>query len=147
MKVKKRTAKLSGKKTHPVLTEKPTFDRANIMFVWNCNSFIIVLNNNSHPQPEKGRFTLDKNLAAHNIEISRFRCTLKISILFDREFCTKINFNANSLLWRSWWSYNTQISSIYNGIILIWCVFLPADLFELQVKKRMFWKSQILWVI
>ena len=25
--------------------------------------------------------------------------------------------------------------SIYNGIILIWCVFLPADLFELQVKK------------
>ena len=25
--------------------------------------------------------------------------------------------------------------------------FLPADLFELQVKKRMFWKSQILWII
>ena len=25
--------------------------------------------------------------------------------------------------------------SIYNRIILIWCVFLPADLFELQVKK------------
>ena len=24
---------------------------------------------------------------------------------------------------------------IYNGIILIWCVFLPADLFELQVKN------------
>ena len=30
---KKRTAKLSGKKTHPVLTKKLTFDRANIMFV------------------------------------------------------------------------------------------------------------------
>ena len=33
MKVKKRTAKLSGKKMHPVLTEKLTLDRANIMFV------------------------------------------------------------------------------------------------------------------
>ena len=37
--------------------------------------------------------------------------------------------------------------SIYNGIILSWCVFLPADLFELQVEKRKFWKSQILWII
>ena len=33
MKVKKRTYKLSGKKTHPVLTEKFTLDRANIMFL------------------------------------------------------------------------------------------------------------------
>ena len=32
MKVKKRTSKLSGKKTHPVLTEKLTLDRPNIMF-------------------------------------------------------------------------------------------------------------------
>ena len=53
MKVKKRTSKLSGKKTHPVLTEKLTLDRANNMFLWNYTSFIIVLNNNSHPQPEK----------------------------------------------------------------------------------------------
>ena len=29
----KRTSKLSGKKTHPVLTEKLTLDRANIMFL------------------------------------------------------------------------------------------------------------------
>ena len=33
MKVKKRTSELSGKKTHPVLTEKLTLDRANIMFL------------------------------------------------------------------------------------------------------------------
>ena len=33
MKVEKRSSKLSGKKTHPVLTEKLTFDRANIMFL------------------------------------------------------------------------------------------------------------------
>ena len=33
MKVKKRTYKLSGKKTNPVLTEKFTLDRANIMFL------------------------------------------------------------------------------------------------------------------
>ena len=33
MKVKKRTAKLSGKKTHPVLTEKLTLDRANNMIL------------------------------------------------------------------------------------------------------------------
>ena len=32
MKVKKRTYKLSGKKTHQVLTEKFTLDRANTMF-------------------------------------------------------------------------------------------------------------------
>ena len=30
---KKRTSKLSGKKTHPVLTEKLTLDRANIKFL------------------------------------------------------------------------------------------------------------------
>ena len=59
-----------------------------------CASLIIVLNKNSHPQPEKGRFILDKNLAAQNIEISRFWCMTKIFILFDREFCT---FNHNSL--------------------------------------------------
>ena len=28
-----------------------------------------------------------------------------------------------------------SLSIMINGIILIWCVFLPADLFELQVKK------------
>ena len=33
MKVKKRTSKLSGKKTYPVLTEKLTLDRAKIMFL------------------------------------------------------------------------------------------------------------------
>ena len=33
MKVKKRTANLFGKKTHPVLTGKLTLDRANIMFL------------------------------------------------------------------------------------------------------------------
>ena len=33
MKVKKRTYKLSGKKTHPVLTEKFTLGRANIMIL------------------------------------------------------------------------------------------------------------------
>ena len=31
--VKKRTSELSGKKTHPVLTEKLTLDRANIIFL------------------------------------------------------------------------------------------------------------------
>ena len=56
------------------------------------------LNKNSHPQPEKGRFILDKNLAAQNIEISRFRCMAKIFILFGPEFCTKITVNDNSLL-------------------------------------------------
>ena len=50
--------------------------------------FHYCLNKNSHPQPEKGRFILDKNLAAQNIEISRFRCMTKIFILFDPEFCT-----------------------------------------------------------
>ena len=33
MKVKKRTSKFFGKKTHPVLTEKLTLDSANIMFL------------------------------------------------------------------------------------------------------------------
>ena len=33
MKVKKRTSKLSDKKAHPVLTEKLTLDRSNIMFL------------------------------------------------------------------------------------------------------------------
>ena len=33
MKVKKRTSKLCGKITYPVLTEKLTLDRANIMFL------------------------------------------------------------------------------------------------------------------
>ena len=33
MKVKKRTSKLSGKKTHPVLTEKLNLDHAKIMFL------------------------------------------------------------------------------------------------------------------
>ena len=42
MKVKKRTSKLSGKKTHPVLTERLILDRANIMFLCNYTSFIIV---------------------------------------------------------------------------------------------------------
>ena len=60
--------------------------------------FHYCLNKNSDPQPEKGRFVLDKNLAAQNIEISRFRCMTKIFILFDHEFCTKITFNDNSLL-------------------------------------------------
>ena len=60
--------------------------------------FHYCLNKNSHPQPEKGRFILDKNLAAQNIEISRFRCMTKIFILFDPEFCTKITFNDNSLI-------------------------------------------------
>ena len=62
--------------------------------------FHYCLNKNSHPQPEKGSFILDKNLAAQNIEISRFRCMTKIFILFDRdrESGTKITFNANSLL-------------------------------------------------
>ena len=82
------------------------------------HSSIIVLNKNSHLQPEKGRFILDKNLAAQNIEISRFCCMTKIFILFDREFCTKITFNHYSLPWRCQWSYNTQIFSIYNGINL-----------------------------
>ena len=31
-----------------------------------------------------------------------------------------------------------MLFSIYNGIILSWCVFLPADLFELQVKNACF---------
>ena len=73
MKVKKRTSKLSGKKKHPVLTEKLTLDRTNIMFLWNYTSFIIVLNNNSHPQPEKGRFMLDKNLVP---KISKFHVSI-----------------------------------------------------------------------
>ena len=60
--------------------------------------FHYCLNKNSHPQPEKGRFILDKNLAAQNIEISRFRCMTKIFILFAPEFGTKITFNDNSLL-------------------------------------------------
>ena len=63
----------------------------------NYTSLIIVLNKNLHPQPEKDRFILDKNLAAQNIEISRFCCMTKIFILFDREFCAKITFNHNSL--------------------------------------------------
>ena len=33
MKAKKHTSKLSGKKAYPVLTEKLTLDRANIMFL------------------------------------------------------------------------------------------------------------------
>ena len=33
MKVKKRTSKISGKKTYPILTEKLTLDRANITFL------------------------------------------------------------------------------------------------------------------
>ena len=33
MKVEKRTSKFSGKKMHPVLTEKLTLDHANIMFL------------------------------------------------------------------------------------------------------------------
>ena len=33
MKVKKRTSKLSGKKTHLVLTKELTLDVANIMFL------------------------------------------------------------------------------------------------------------------
>ena len=33
MNVKRRTSKLSGKKTHPVLTEKLTLNGANIMFL------------------------------------------------------------------------------------------------------------------
>ena len=33
MKVKKRTSKLSGKKTPPVLTEKLILDHANLIFV------------------------------------------------------------------------------------------------------------------
>ena len=61
------------------------------------HSFPYCLNKNSHPQPEKGRFILYKNLAAQNIEISSFRCITKIFILFDPEFCTKITFNDNSL--------------------------------------------------
>ena len=89
---------MSGKNTHPVLTEKLTLGRANIMFLRNQTSLIIVLNKNSHPQPEKGHFTLDKNLAAQNIEISRLCCITKIFILFDREFCSKMTFNDNSLL-------------------------------------------------
>ena len=52
--------------------------------------FHYCLNKNSHPQPEKSRFILDKNLAVQNIEISRFRCMTKIFILFGPEFCTKI---------------------------------------------------------
>ena len=60
--------------------------------------FHYFLNRNSHPQPEKGRFILDKNLAAQNIEIARFRCMTKIFILFGPEFCTKIFVNDNSLL-------------------------------------------------
>ena len=52
--------------------------------------FCYCLNKNSHPQPEKGRFILDKNLAAQNIEILRFRCMTKIFNLFDPEFCMKI---------------------------------------------------------
>ena len=59
--------------------------------------FHYCLNKNSQPQPEKGRFLLDKNLAAQKFEISRFGCMTKIFILFDREFCTKITFNDNSL--------------------------------------------------
>ena len=62
------------------------------------NFFHYCLNKNSHPQPEKGCFILDKNLAAQNIEISRFRCMTKIFILFGPEFCTKITVNDNSLL-------------------------------------------------
>ena len=60
--------------------------------------FHYCLNKNSHPQPEKGRFILDMNLAAQNIEILRFRCMAKIFILFGPEFCTKITVNDNSLL-------------------------------------------------
>ena len=60
--------------------------------------FHYCLNKNLHPQPEKGRFILDKNLADQNIEISCLRCMTKIFILFDREFCTKITFNDISLL-------------------------------------------------
>ena len=147
MKVKKRTSKLPGKKTHVVFTEKPTLDRANIMFLCNYTSFIIVLNNNSHTPPEKGRFILDKNLAAQNIEVSRFNCMTKIFILFDPEFCTKITFNVNSLLWRCWWSYNTQIFSIYNGININWVRFFTCRFIRTACKKRMFWKSHILWTI
>ena len=33
---------------------------------------------------------------------------------------------------------DTQMFSIYNGIVLSWCVFLPADLFELQAKNACF---------
>ena len=69
MKAKKGTSKLSGKKTHPVLRENLTLDRANIMFFLKLLFFHYCLNRNSHPQPEKGRFILDKNLDAQNIEI------------------------------------------------------------------------------
>ena len=58
----------------------------------------MVWNKNSHLQPEKGRFIFDKNLAAQNIEISRFCRMTKIFILFDPEFCSKMAFNDNSLL-------------------------------------------------
>ena len=87
-----------GKKTHPVLTERLNLDRANIMFLRKYTSFIIVLNNNLYPQPENSRFKLDKYLTAQNIKISRFNCMTKTFILFDRQFCTKITFNDNSLL-------------------------------------------------
>ena len=73
MKVKKRTSNLSGKKTHPVLTKKLTLDRANIMFLRNYTSFIIVSNNNSHLQPEKGCFMLDKNLVP---KVSKFHVSI-----------------------------------------------------------------------
>ena len=33
--------------------------------------FHYCLNKNSHPQPEKGRFILDKNLTAQNIDYSQ----------------------------------------------------------------------------
>ena len=57
--------------------------------------FHYCLYKNSHLQPEKGRYILDKNLVAQNIEISRFRCMTKIFISFDPEFCTQITFNDN----------------------------------------------------
>ena len=55
---------------------------------------LLLLNKNSQTQPEKNRFILDKNLAAQNIEISCFCCMTNIFILFNREFCTKVTFNA-----------------------------------------------------
>ena len=73
-----RTSNLLCKSMHPVLSEKLHLDRANIMFLWNYTSFIIVLNKNSQPQPEKGRFILDTNLAAQNIEIT--------FLLHDKDF-------------------------------------------------------------
>ena len=61
-------------------------DHANVIFLLDYISIIIILNKNSHLQPKKGYFTLDKNSVAQNIETSHFFCRLgcmiKIFILF-----------------------------------------------------------------